>query len=237
VKTPAFASEADLCSAFIAWVAKNYPHLRCYAEWAGWDILLVYPEGWQIGIQAKMRLNAAVILQSAPDCWHDGTRGPDYRAILVPATNGWSEVAERLGLVVFWPRSDYYESQGLEFYPDLLRRRTERWIDWNPATRHELPPCSTDSIAGSSAPVTLTAWKLVALDVLADLAVGGSITAKRIRALGIDPGRWTTNCWLLPGDKSGDWVRGEKCPPFDMQHPTAFAAAMEKALERAKVPA
>jgi hypothetical protein len=245
VKTPKFALESDLCSAFLAWQSKHHPDVKAYAEWAGWDILLVYPEGWQLGIQAKLRLNAQVILQAAPDRWHEGTHGPDFRAILVPEHNGWSAVAARLGLVTFWPvrRSftrDALDSGIWEFTPglrdgwrlgELKMPPADSWIDWNPVERHGLPPCDTDAIAGSPCPTTLTPWKLGALAVLATLEVRGTITAKHIRVLGINPSRWTQYEWLLPAEKRGDWRRGEKCPAFDQQHPTAYAAALAKAKE------
>jgi hypothetical protein len=244
-----FTAEADLCAAFIAWIARVHPDVRCYAEWAGWDILLVYPEGWQVGVQAKLRLNAEVVLQAAPDRWHDGQRGPDFRAVLVPDAKGWAEVAHRLGLVVFkpWERTECVSHSPLryearcDFMPGLRDGwRTgefnlpdvETFCDWSPEKRHELPPCETDAIAGSPCPVTLTPWKLGALDVLAELSVVGTITAKRIRELGVNPARWTQCGWVMPGEKRGDWTRGAKCPPFDQQHPTAYAAALAKAQER-----
>ncbi len=232
VKTPKFAAEADLCAAFIAWIGRTAPDVRCYAEWQGWDILLAYPEGWQLGIQAKLRLNAAVILQAAPGYYYD--LGPDYRGILVPDRNGWARVAGRLGVVVFYPRERLRGEQ--DFLPELRERwgpghgrPAGDWCDWNPAERHTLPPVPTDAIAGSPCPVTLTTWKLGALAVLAELEVKGTITTKRIRALGVDPRRWLQGYWLLPGEQRGDWVRGERCPRFDGQHPSAYAAALEKA--------
>jgi hypothetical protein len=236
VKTPKFATEAELCAAFIAWIKHERPDMGCFAEWAGWDILLAYPDGWQIGIQAKLRLNAEVMLQAVPDRWSDGFAGPDYRAILVPATNGWSALAQRLGLIVFAPDRDQYESRGIEFHPALCRKWSRGsqmpgsdWQDWNPAKRLKLPPCETDAIAGSPCPVSLTPWKLGALDVLAELNTRGSITTKRIREIGIDPNRWTQARWIEPTETRGTWTLGERCPRFDQQHPTAFAAALEKA--------
>jgi hypothetical protein len=237
-KAPKFDSEAALCAAFIAWLRRDVPAVKWYSEWAGWDILLVLPEGWQIGVQAKIRLNAEVLGQAAPSIYDDGIVGPDFRAILVPERNGWSGIAERLGLVAFWAYAQPYDYERRkagewDFLPVLCSPRhyevaiAEGWTDWSPVKRHELPAVeSTDSIAGSSAPVTLTPWKLGALRVLAELAVGGTITTKRIRQIGISPARWTTSCWLMPGEKRGDWVRGTKCPRFDEQHPTAFAAAL-----------
>lgn len=242
-KARPFQTEAALCAAFIAW-AQKHEGVRCFAEWAGWDILLVYPDGHQLGIQAKLRLTAEVIGQAAPRSstwdWKHDVPGPDFRGILVPDENGWSGLAERLGLVVFSYREgfDYGRRKTIPgFIPGLLGyQRTdggsfnEHWTDWNPSERLDLPPCpTTDSVAGSSAPVTLTRWKLAALDVLAELAVRGTITAKRMRELGVHPGRWTTYRWLEPGEVRGTWTRGERCPRFDEQHPTAYVAALEKA--------
>jgi hypothetical protein len=117
-------------------------------------------------------------------------------------------------------------------------------VDWNPSRRIELPPCPTGSIAGSSAPVTLTQWKLRALDVLAELEIKGTITANRIRELGLNPSRWMSALWLSPakepqaeGDSQvvfvrGAWVRSRKCPKFDAQHPEAYARALAEAVAR-----
>jgi hypothetical protein len=233
VKERAFKTEADLCAAFIGW-ANGHEGVQCFAEWAGWDILVVLPEGLQLGIQAKLRLNADVILQALPSRYDyvAAYAGPDFRGVLVPATNPLSGLASQLGLVVLSP-----ERYSAGFCPGLLdytdtpsKYSNPPWADWNPPTRHELPPSVTDAIAGSPCPVTLTQWKLAALDVLAELAVKGSITAKRIRELGVHPGRWT-QYWLRPGENRGDWVRGDRCPRFDEQHPTAYALALKKAQE------
>jgi hypothetical protein len=219
---PAFKTEAELCAAFIAWATGH--GVRCFAEWAGWDVLAVFPDGRQLGIQAKLRLNAHVILQAAPDSFgfELDRHGPDFRGVLIPKQRDIMHgIAARLGLVVFWHG---YESR---FHPRLIP--DDDWLDWNPRQRHELPPADTDAIAGSPCPVTLTPWKIAALNVLAELETRGTITTKRMRALGVNPSRWLTACWLLPGEKRGDWTRGDRCPKFDEQHPTAYALALQKA--------
>ena len=237
-----FATEAALCAAFLAWAAKT-KGVTCYAEWAGWDILLVYADGYQLGIQAKLRLNAEVIDQAAPDKYgfdHDSP-GPDFRAVLVPALNPLSGIAARLGLVVFYARETGYPKSHIVFEPDLAERghwRSGTWLDWNPAKRHELPPVLTDAVAGSPCPVTLTPWKLAAMDVLAEIQVKGTITTKRMRELGVNPSRWLSNCWLEypPDGKRGLWIRGARCPRFDEQHPTAYVLALEKATAESALP-
>jgi hypothetical protein len=85
-KQPPFATEVALCSAFIACVDKR---VWCpYPETAGWDILLVRrSDGFQIGIQAKLRLGLDVINQAIESrgSWHSTAPGPDCRAVLVPS--------------------------------------------------------------------------------------------------------------------------------------------------------
>lgn len=236
MKPEDFKSEADLCTAFIAWADKQ--GVTCYAEWWGWDILVVYPDGRQLGIQAKLRLNAEVILQAAPDRWYwtdssytHENQGPDYRGLLVPKVNPLAGVARLLGLVVFEPFEAGYPKHRIEFSPGLdgANRVGDPWMDWNPSTRHELPPVPTDAVAGSPCPVTLTPWKLRALAVLAELEVVGTITTRRMKDLKVDPSRWLSGLWLMPGETRGQWVRGERCPKFDEQHPAAYALALEKA--------
>lgn len=73
-KTPEFAKESDLCAAFIAAVsrpAERYEIERdrwvVYPETADFDILLRREaDGAQIGIEAKLRLNAYVVSQARP---------------------------------------------------------------------------------------------------------------------------------------------------------------------------
>lgn len=229
-----FKAEADLCSAFIAWAKAS--GARCYAEWAGWDILLVLPSGHQIGIQAKLRLNDAVICQAYPRIENVDLPGPDFRAVLVPdSTPERGFIAHALGLLVFEPKFEYpkdihwgqkTEFRG-DFHPSL--DMDQRWPGWSVASRHELPATDTDSVAGSPCPVTLTPWKLSALAVIAELEVVGQIETRVMRSFGIAPSRWTQGRWIKPSGVRGFWIRGEDCPAFDKQHPSAYAAALEKA--------
>jgi hypothetical protein len=227
-----FKTEAALGAAFIAW-ATRHEGVQCYAEWWGWDILVVFPDGQQLGIQAKLRLNADVIGQASPSVYdfESNTQGPDFRGVLVPEVGRGNlfSVARLLGLIVF------SSAPHGEFGPDLDgRSRTYGpWTDWNYPRRHDLPPTPTDAVAGSPCPVTLTPWKLAALEVLAELELRGTITTQQMKARGVDPRRWIAYSWLVPGEKRGDWVRGDRCPRFDEQHPTAYALALEKARKAA----
>jgi hypothetical protein len=74
----------------------------------------------------------------------------------------------------------------------------------------------------------MTVGSLAALDVLAELASKGTITTRRMREIGVDPRRWLSCFWLVRNE-AGELVRGDRCPKFDEQHPTAYALALEKA--------
>jgi hypothetical protein len=240
MRAPDFETEAALCAAFIAWIQKNaecgrsgFEGAKCYSEWCGWDILLVLEDGAQVGIQAKLRLNADVIgqaMQGVNDHWFVDD-GPDYRAVLVPVSRGpLKELAALLGLVVFYPESYFARLGPGAFHPGLDSGWRRLMVDWNPDRRLKLPPVATDSVAGEPCPVSLTDWKLGALAVLAELEVKGAITTKRMQELKVSPSRWLSGRWLVPvSGARGLWVRGDKCPTFDLQHPTAFAAALLKA--------
>lgn len=234
-RDPLFATEADLCAAFIAWVKASsgkrdrwseepVPAWVPYAETAGWDILLVHPDGTQIGIQAKQRFNLKVIDQCLPgrwEHWHDS--GPDYRAILVPEQDSVAEkICGALGLVMFHSlRFD----RG--FAPVLAERGSvELWHWWSPKQRCKLPEYVPDVIAGASGPVQLTPWKISALRVIAALELRGHVTRADFKQHGVDPRRWTgPSGWLVPGDEPGQFVRGPSLD-FDRQHPTVYAQVL-----------
>lgn len=64
LKPKMFKTEADLCAAFIASIDSRWTP---YAETAGWDILLVrHADGFQIGIQAKQKMNTEVVNRNKP---------------------------------------------------------------------------------------------------------------------------------------------------------------------------
>lgn len=245
-----FKSEADLCSAFIAWAEKQ--GAKCYAEWAGWDILVVMASGEQIGVQAKLSLNDEVMLQALPSQHaHDEDPGPDFRAILVPhSADARGMIAHRIGLIRFealpelipmsarlrgeWTGEKTFQGNFCGSVAFVDRRN---WVDWFPFKRLEVPETSTDSVAGSPSPITLTPWKRDALRLLAILEVEGRIHSKRIKdELGLAPSRWMQYRWLEMHGERGFWVRGEKCPPFDKQHPSAYAAALDQARKTVATP-
>lgn len=227
-KTKHFASEAEMCVAFVDAVG---PDWTVYAETAGWDILLVRSaDGFQIGVEAKLRLNATVLTQ-ALEQRHESF-GPDCRAVLVPyGTDGGLEVvAEHCGLTVLriGRRHRWGGDKLFDFHPQLPRP-TEgalwggQWHETCPLRRCPLPEYVPDVAAGKPAPVQLTNWKIAALKIAAMLEMTGSVTRADFKALGVDIRRWITPGydWLRP--EGGAFVAGDRMPSFSEQHPDVYA--------------
>lgn len=251
-----FPTEAALCEAFIEDV-KRVGGWTVYPETAGFDILCVYDAtGHQLGVEAKLSLNAKVAQQIVPSL-HQLGEGPDFRAVLVPAiTEASAGIADLLGIIgvkvvapswtwrrgerggstirvrgcdhpsfvdVFhsngWPHRPYDPAAGAAGVFGLA------WHDWNPAGRCRLPEIVPDVPAGVPGPTKLTQWKIGALRVLAELEVEGSITAKGVRAYGIDPRRFCAADGWLQAAGGGRWTRGT-VPAFDQQHPEAYAEVL-----------
>lgn len=241
-REPLFKSEADLCAAFIRWVdaeAGRYSYgIRCpkwtaYAETSGWDILLVAPDGTQIGVQAKLRFNMKVLAQSLPERWaHWHDHGPDYRAVLLPESDGHAEqICAALGLMLFSStgRSWYdVDRHGHSFRPGLNLEHADGWHYWSPRKRCEVPEFVPDVPAGASGPVQLTKWKIAALRIVATLEVRGFVTRDDFRRHHIDPRRWTgPGGWLVAGVEPGQFLRGPELD-FDAQHPRVYAEVLEE---------
>lgn len=244
-------SETDLCAAFI----EQFNALEgwtCYPETAGFDILVVNDDGRQIGVEAKLKLNAKVADQILPDPWaiRCATPGPDHRLVIVgditDASAGIVKMLEALGVAVLKPymQTRYKKPEGLrefEKFPDFQLsswiRRGYEWqphlADWNPTERCKVPCVVPDVPAGVPAPLRFTPWKEQALKVLIQMRKQGFITAKQITAHGISSTVWTQGptAWLQKGDLQGQWVASERLPDFDKQHPDAYAKLLELDIE------
>ena len=231
-KSKAFALESDLCAAFIASIGDQW---QAYAETAGWDILLVRKsDGYQVGIEAKLKLNAKVISQAIePGSVYSITNaGPDHRAVLVPSgeTSDLAGVASHLGITVI--RMFAQRTYGVDSFLPALPVQTTRWrtgvdnewFDWCPAKRCKLPDYIPDVTAGSSAPVQLTEWKVAAIKIAVTIELRGHVTREDFKYHGIDFRRWVTPGFeWLKSDENRNWVRGENMPDFKAQHPTVYA--------------
>lgn len=243
-KTKLFSTEAELVAAFCSCIdperwARNpsrAPKWVQYHETAGWDLLLVHPEtGEQIGIEAKLGLNAKVLEQALPGRWAD-LDGPDYRAVLVPndgLQRHFAEIARHLGItvltVISGPRG-YYNAQVGSAYdfrpglPDEGLSTRDQWPNWCPARRCKLPDYVPDVTGGHSAPVKLSEWKIKAIKLLILLDRRGYVTRQDMKALSISPTRWTDRYYgFLTPSPDGGYVRNDRTPDLKAQHQTNWA--------------
>lgn len=228
---PQFATEAELCAAFIAWAAR-WPEWTAYPESCGWDILLAHADGTQVGIQAKLKLNLKVLAQAVAS-WHDWhDTGPDFRALLVPGGHGVGDLCDALGLGIFEPNR-WREQGAANFSPELDRRGYAHWHYTNPTKRHVLPKYVPDVPCGVPGPLMLTPWKIAALEIVATIAVRGFVTRDDFKRAGIDHRRWT-QLWLEPDLKSGAWRANAKMPNFAAQHPVVYPQVLADVRDKMK---
>lgn len=254
-ETIPFQTEAALCQAFQRTVPDEW---LVYPETAGWDMLLVHRVGgWQIGVEAKLTLNAKVIAQAIKRERYGS--GPDFRAVLVGKVVAENKaLAHALGLTVITPKDvnqwrfakrkpaahpwEWFGPHVPTFRPDLpegerLVKIGEWWGDWDrsdwfdrfPINRHALPDYVPEVAAGVPSPMILSSWKIKAMRVCQWVDRSGSITRAQFKALGIDPSRWMNGVWLKPGANRGEWVRGDKFPgdQFKREHPNVWAKIAE----------
>ncbi|WP_051334351.1 hypothetical protein [Bradyrhizobium sp. Ai1a-2] len=236
-KTPKpFETEAALCARFLSALPDGW---TAYPETAGWDILLARnADGFQIGIEAKLRLNTEVISQAIEEYGaFSATRpGPDCRAVLVPACEpgGFGRICEYIGLTIIYVRSEaeieqtrkrhYYKPKVFEpGLPELLHGRNEQeWYEWAPASRHKLPDYVPDVVAGSPSPIQLTSWKIGAIKIAIILEKRGFLLRSDFKHINIDHRRWlpSGNGWLVLD--RGAYRASMGFPDFKAQHPRVY---------------
>lgn len=250
MKSIPFESEAELVAAFVADVQaqnerferhnagcapgqRRRPIWTVYPETAGWDLLLVDSSGVQIGIEAKLSLNAKVICQALPDHRWSNEAGPDYRAVLVPSDKvqgNMHPIAAAVGLTILTVRREAGWRDRVDVWvrPQMLPDESgdswslNDWFSWLPAKRCSLPDYVPDVQGGKPAPVALTAWKVKAIKLMILLDRRGGVTRADMKHLGISPTRWTDayNGFLTPDRIKGQYVRCARTPDLRAQHPT-----------------
>lgn len=229
----AWETEAALVAEFITqlrdrprWGKQDCPW-TIYPETAGWDLLLQHRDGFQLGLEAKLSLNAKVVAQ-ALDGQHRYYRpeGPDFRGVLVPAKKVQHDLrlicdAIGIGIIGLHPvEPNVYRTLSL---PGEDTYNCEQWPHWCPAERCPLPAYVPDVEAGKPSPVALTDWKIKAIKLMIVLERRGFVTRRDMRALKISPSRWT-DCWhgfLTHGDQG--YVRCSRTPDLKAQHPRNYA--------------
>lgn len=219
-----FHTEAALCAAFIGAVGEEWTP---YAETAGWDILLVRKlDGSQIGIQAKLKLNADVVSQAIEDDWGERIAGPhpDYRAVLVPyvGAGGFDRICDHLGVTVI---RVYGEGEKRHFFrpnlPDDPKNpyTCRHWHETATVQRHRLPEYVPDVAAGAASPLQLTDWKIKAMKLAITLELRGHLTRRDFAHHRVDHRRWLTQGWLKV--EEGRYV-SDAFPDFKRQHPIVY---------------
>jgi hypothetical protein len=210
-----------------------------YPETCGWDLLLVQEvTGVQVGIEAKLALNAKVISQSLPHHrWYE-SRGPDYRAALVPGGGRNLELRQLcdcIGLTILSIYDCHPYSEEPEWHlhtpgrlPDEERPESftmEGWHWWGPVEREKLPDYIPDVRAGVKSPVQLTEWKIRAIKLWVILDRRGVVTRGDMKALGLSPTRFTDRFhgMLTPDPGKGGYVLHDSSPDFRAQHPRNYA--------------
>lgn len=227
-----YATEAELCADFIKY---NEVEWTAYPETCGWDILMVRKaDGFQIGIQAKLLLNAKVVCQAAEELhhWFASQDGPDCRAVLVPnyAKKSLGPLLQFLHLtgIYFGEEEDYSGNPFLKQHPEMPKADAfwegYDWKELAPDSRHELPKYMPDVKAGVPAPRQLTPWKVKAIKLAVMLEKEGSVTRHDFRRMEVSMTLWTQKNWIVmnPAVK-GTWVKTERFPDFRKQHPTNYA--------------
>lgn len=236
-----FAKEADLVAVFRQWLAQpKWSGSRqgpgagwtVYAETAGWDLLLSHDETkLQVGVEAKLALNAKVLSQALPPNRYASDRGPDYRAVLVPADAcqvHMRDLAAQFGVSVLIMEDARWEGAGdpdwrcagAELPQEAGRTWSDAgWFSWLPFERETLPDYVPDVGGGDSSPVALTPWKIKAIKLLILLERRGVVHRSDMRALDISPSRWTDRYHgFLTATPSG-YVRCADTPDLQGQHP------------------
>lgn len=225
-KEKPFATEVDLCAGFLGVIAKEGRWIP-YAETAGWDILMVRKsDGFQIGIQAKLKLNTAVINQAIEDSYRNADHsGPDCRAVLVPMGDdgGFNTIAAYIGITIIrvWKESfgGFRIDPGL---PDGKNRWPDRvWHELCPMKRHRLPDYVPDVRAGSPSPIQLTEWKISAIKMAILLERRGYVRRSDFAHIGIDHRRWIApGGWLRRCDCGIGWFGPLN---FKREHPRVYS--------------
>ena len=226
-KETKFEKEVDLCSAFITALPKEW---TAYPETGGFDILLVRKkDGFQIGVEAKLKLNAKVVAQAAESnvSYRILDSGPDCRAVLIPAyvSSDLACLCDLLNITIIRVYKYSYNDKGYWFNPSLPSQSSyaeDGWHEFFPHERIEVPDWIPDVCAGCSSPVKLTPWKVGAIKLAIIIEKRGILTRRDFKDYGISMSRWTQCDWLKANGK-GQWIKGQYFPDFKAQHPTNYS--------------
>lgn len=228
-----YASEAELCEQLVG--AARAHGFQAFPETADFDVLLVagsratgFAEGEQVGVQAKLHPNLAVLHQTLL-AQRRPTR-PGLFAVLVPdASDAFRDVARELKVTVL---TGIRLSDPRERFP--LTRPV--WYRVPTAKPCWVPECEVEGMAaGTSAPLQLTPWKMKAVKLAMRGAMRGYLTRRDFAEHDVSIQRWIKMGWIVAYDyvvENGRRVaryvlNDDKNPPHLRYH--EVACALEKA--------
>lgn len=251
----AIPTEAALCAFFIA-EFNEQPGWTCYPETGGFDVLVVHESGRQIGVEAKLQLNAKVAEQILPEHYwfSSGARGPDHRLVIVrnitEASAGIARMLECLGVHVWtpWVGEDMRRNPETREYERVPRVqfniRHKLWEDgrceeassyhghWRPALPDWNP---IERIAVPTAVPDLPAGVPAPVRMTPWKQAAVRVLA-RLRVQGSITAKQIaaegcspsiwTQKWLDRAEERGHWVESDRLPKLDEQHPEMYAAAL-----------
>ena len=229
IEKTTFRSETEMCASFIRAVPTTW---TIYPETGDFDIILSRNEdGFQIGIEAKLSLNAKVILQVAESMnTYDLTSpAPDCRAVLVPRKEKYGElgtICKFLGITVIGVRNPCSETWSEPFTPSLPRLSNayseDSWFERAPSKRIKLPEYIPDVPAGCSSPIKLTRWKVGAIRLSIILEKRGYLRREDFKTFQVNMQTWIQNHWLKR-EITGELIKDNCFPDFRKQHPKNYA--------------
>lgn len=189
-------TEAEMCAAMVP--AYREAGFTVYPETSGWDQLLVGADGFQVGIQAKLRANVEVLDQAAEGWeWPGGyPRGPDVRAVLVPeASNSFRRLARLLRVAVLHAGES----------PGSLRLAVECADRTETKQRCWLPPFVPAVPAGVPSPRQVTKWRVRAIALCERLRANGYVTRRDFKEM-----KLSLQIWLQPRAGKPAWLVQER---------------------------
>ena len=219
-----FTKETDLCEKFIQNIPSEW---KAYPEACNFDIVLQHENGWQIGIEAKLKLNTKLVKQAAE---HYSYRSltlpkPDFRAVLIPYDTKHPDLEYLLKLInVTIIRMPRYDKSPLRFSPVLPSNtyQSDSWFELFPEEKLDLPYYTIESKAGQKSPSPLSKWKIAALKIIVTLEKRGYVTRKDFAHNEIYMNLWSQSNWIEKDYERKCWVATDNLPKLWDQHPKAY---------------